>query len=250
MPTIGWDLLVLKKMMVEEANGLSDPRLLLQGVAFGGPGQNLLLPGYVYPKSYTSLTRALRNSIASDGRDMAGGRSAYTRLIYPRKIYPETVINAIKDIKANSFRHAGIIMRKIVLIVLLLALTSLAQAQGDYNDGLQLGLEAGYNVVQALIHKDNAAYETAAQAWNCLVKTAFESTQATTYLLPVSSEQNASAPTQITAAPAQNNTAQGLHVTSPGPDGKMLIRPSHAFDTSAPPGDINEDWKPSDIILK
>jgi hypothetical protein len=161
-------------------------------------------------------------------------------LIYPRKIYPETAINAIKDIKANSFRHAGMIMRKIVSIVLLLALTSLAQAQEDYNAGLQQGLKVGYNVVQALIHKDNAAYETAAQAWNSLVKTAFESSQATTYLLPVASEQNASASTQITAAPAQNNTMQGLHVTSPDPDGKMQIRPSHTFDTSAPPGDINE----------
>jgi hypothetical protein len=181
---------------------------------------------------------------------MAGGRSAYTRLIYPRKIYPKTAINAIKDIKANSFRHAGMIMRKIVLIVLLLALTSLAHAQEDYNAGLQQGLKAGYNVVQALIHKDNAAYETAAQAWNSLVKTAFESSQAATYLLPVESEQNASVPTQITAAPAQNNTTQGLHVTSPGPDGKMQIRPSHTFDTSASPGDINEDWKPSDMILK
>jgi len=141
-------------------------------------------------------------------------------------------------------------MRKMVLIVLLLALTSLANAQEDYSAGLQLGLKAGYDVVQALIHKDNAAYEIAAQAWNSLVKTAFESSQADTYLLPVASEQNIAAPVQNTAASAQDNSTRSLRVTSPGPDGKMHIRPSHTFDASAAPGDINEDWTPSDAVLR
>ncbi len=116
----------------------------------------------------------------------------------------------------------------------------LAQSQGDYNSGLQAGLKAGSDVIKALLAKDNAAYETAAQAWNSLVKTAFDSSQAGAYLLPVENT--------TPKAAAKENATEPLRLGVTNPQGKTTVRPSHSFDSSVT-GDQGEEWQPSTMVL-
>ncbi len=114
------------------------------------------------------------------------------------------------------------------MLLLALMITPLVQAQGDYNAGLQVGIKAGADVIRALLAKDNAAYEAAAQGWNSLVKTAFS--DPSPYLLPVA---NSTQPVQ--------NATQGLRLGGTNAEGKTAIRPTHSFDASPAPGDINEE---------
>lgn len=117
----------------------------------------------------------------------------------------------------------GIQMRKIALTVLLIALTSAIQAQdqGDYNAGVLTGIKAGWNVIQALLQKDDVAYQPAVESWNNLVRT----TGDLTYLLPEE----------------MHLSGMQLSGTSPQKDG--LIKPLRSFDPSVI-GTGNGDWKP------
>ncbi len=121
-------------------------------------------------------------------------------------------------------------MRKIALIVLLLALASVVQAQtqGDYNVGVLAGIKVGWNVIQALLQKDDAAYQTAVESWNSLVRTTGDQT----YLLP---EENS------TAQPA--TATQPMQLSGTGSQGNTLTKSSRSFDPSVM-GTGNGDWKP------
>jgi len=125
-------------------------------------------------------------------------------------------------------------MKKIIVLILLLSLVPLIQAQGDYNSGLQAGLKAGYAVVQAMLQKDDAAYNTAAQAWNGLVETAFGG-QASAYTL---------------ATPLkQNSTTRGVDLGGLSSEGMTTVLPSHQFDAPMVIGKQESDWQPSSMIL-
>jgi hypothetical protein len=115
-------------------------------------------------------------------------------------------------------------MRKIALIVLLLALASViqAQTQGDYNAGMLAGIKVGWNVIQAVLQKDDAAYQTAVESWNSLVRTTGDQT----YLLP-----------------EEYSTTQPMQLSGMGSQGNTLTQPSRSFDPSVI-GTGNGDWKP------
>ena len=121
-------------------------------------------------------------------------------------------------------------MRKIASIVLLLALTSVVQAQtqGDYNAGVLTGIKAGWNVIQALLQKDDAACQTAVESWNNLVRTTGDQI----YLLP---EENP------TTQPV--TTTQPMQLSGMGSQGNTLTKSSRSFDPSVM-GTGNGDWKP------
>ena len=121
-------------------------------------------------------------------------------------------------------------MRKIALIMLLLALASVVQAQtqGDYNAGVLAGIKVGWNVIQALLQKDDAAYQTAVESWNSLVRTTGDQT----YLLP---EENS------TTQPV--TTTQPMQLSGTGSQGNTLTKSSRSFDHSVM-GTGNGDWKP------
>ncbi len=121
-------------------------------------------------------------------------------------------------------------MRKIALTVLLLALASVVQAQtqGDYNAGVVAGIKVGWNVIQALLQNDDAAYQTTVESWNSLVGTTGDQT----YILP---EENS------TIQPA--TTTQPMQLSGTGSQGNTLTKPYHSFDPSVM-GTGNGDWKP------
>jgi hypothetical protein len=117
-------------------------------------------------------------------------------------------------------------MKRYITILLLSGLASmpLAQAQGDYNAGLLAGIKAGWNVIQALLQKDNTAYQAAADSWNSLVRTTGDQT----YILP-----------NLTIQPEENPTTQTIR---PDSQGEPLTEPSHSFDPSVI-GSGMGDWK-------
>jgi hypothetical protein len=118
-------------------------------------------------------------------------------------------------------------MRKIVVLILLLSLTRLVLAQGDYNAGVLAGIKVGWNVIQALLQKDDATYQTAVESWNSLVRTTGDQT----YILP---EGNS----------IMNSTTQPLVLGGTDSQGRSWIKPYHSFDSSTI-GGVGGDWKPS-----
>ncbi len=106
-------------------------------------------------------------------------------------------------------------MGKIVVLVLLLSLTRLVLAQGDYNAGVLAGIKIGWNVIPALLQKDNAAYQTVVESWNSLVRTTGDQT----YILP---EGNS----------IMNSTTQPLVPGETDSQGRAWIKPYHSFDPS------------------
>lgn len=120
-------------------------------------------------------------------------------------------------------------MKRYISILLLFVLASmpLAQAQGDYNAGLLAGIKAGWNVIQALLQKDNTAYQAAADSWNSLVRTTGDQT----YILP-----------NLTTQPEKNPTTQTIRLDRMDLQGEPLTEPSHSFDPSVI-GSGMGDWR-------
>ncbi len=78
----------------------------------------------------------------------------------------------------------------VILAALMAALTAQAYAQSDdYKKGLQDGLRAGREVIQALMSGDMNAYNQKAQAWNALA----EGILGPEYLLPTYNVSGSSA---------------------------------------------------------
>lgn len=120
-------------------------------------------------------------------------------------------------------------MKRYISILLLFGLASIpiAQAQGDYNAGLLAGIKAGWNVIQALLQKDNTAYQAAADSWNSLVRTTGDQI----YILP-----------NLTTQPEENPTTQSIRLGRRDSQGGPLTEPSHSFDPSVI-GSGMGDWK-------
>ena len=111
-------------------------------------------------------------------------------------------------------------MRIIALFVLLLALASVVQAQtqGDYNAGVLAGIKVGWNVIQALLQKDDAAYQTTVESWNSLVRTTGDQT----YILPEGKLHY----------PASHYYPAHAVLSGMGSQGNTLTKPYHSFDPS------------------